>query len=117
MMRVALATTMALDGGIRLTSAMRSAETQAFGNGALAIVLLLLSGLIAAGWFTALSATGLAIVEVAVLRSMIATNGADLQGEPMTHILRAAIAVSVALVGPGAYSIDSRLFGRREIKL
>lgn len=30
-------------------------------------------------------------------------------------VLRVAIAVSVALLGPGAYSVDAHLFGRREI--
>jgi uncharacterized membrane protein YphA (DoxX/SURF4 family) len=32
-----------------------------------------------------------------------------------THMLEAASATSLALTGPGAYSIDTRLFGRREI--
>jgi hypothetical protein len=32
-------------------------------------------------------------------------------------ILAAAIAVSLALAGPGAYSIDAYLFGRREIRI
>ena len=31
------------------------------------------------------------------------------------HILEAGISFSLALLGPGAYSVDARLFGREEI--
>jgi uncharacterized membrane protein YphA (DoxX/SURF4 family) len=34
-------------------------------------------------------------------------------GCEIAHVL--ALAVSIALVGPGAYSMDARFFGRREI--
>ena len=34
---------------------------------------------------------------------------------PMTAVLFAVIAVAVACLGPGAFSLDARLFGRREI--
>jgi uncharacterized membrane protein YphA (DoxX/SURF4 family) len=32
-----------------------------------------------------------------------------------SQILATTIAVSIALLGPGAFSVDARLFGRREI--
>jgi uncharacterized membrane protein YphA (DoxX/SURF4 family) len=34
-----------------------------------------------------------------------------------THIVLATIGVSLALLGPGAWSIDARLYGRRRIDL
>ena len=34
---------------------------------------------------------------------------------PMTAVLFAVIAAALALLGPGALSLDARLFGRREI--
>lgn len=34
---------------------------------------------------------------------------------PMTAVLTAVIAVAVVCLGPGALSLDARLFGRREI--
>ena len=34
-----------------------------------------------------------------------------------THIVLATIAASLALLGPGAWSIDARLYGRRRIDL
>jgi len=33
------------------------------------------------------------------------------------RMLEIAVAASLALTGPGAYSVDARLFGRREIKI
>jgi uncharacterized membrane protein YphA (DoxX/SURF4 family) len=48
---------------------------------------------------------------------LIAINAFSLYtGDTMTihhHVSWALLAASLALVGPGAYSIDSRLFGRR----
>jgi uncharacterized membrane protein YphA (DoxX/SURF4 family) len=32
---------------------------------------------------------------------------------PLIHIFLAVLSVSVALLGPGAWSIDARLFGRK----
>jgi uncharacterized membrane protein YphA (DoxX/SURF4 family) len=34
---------------------------------------------------------------------------------PMTAVLFVAIAIAVICLGPGAYSLEARLFGRREI--
>lgn len=31
----------------------------------------------------------------------------------LIHIVLAAVAVSVAMLGPGAWSVDARLFGRK----
>jgi uncharacterized membrane protein YphA (DoxX/SURF4 family) len=34
-----------------------------------------------------------------------------------THLCRAAIAIALVMLGPGAWSIDRRLFGRKRIDL
>jgi putative oxidoreductase len=48
---------------------------------------------------------------------LIAINGFSLFAGDATaihcHVVGALLVASLALVGPGAYSIDSRLFGRR----
>jgi len=36
---------------------------------------------------------------------------------PVLALLHAVIALALALTGPGAYSVDGRLFGRRRVKL
>jgi putative oxidoreductase len=33
------------------------------------------------------------------------------------HLLRAAVGVSLAFLGPGAWSLDARLFGRRRVEI
>jgi putative oxidoreductase len=35
----------------------------------------------------------------------------------LIHLLLAVLAVSVAMLGPGAWSVDARLFGRRRIDI
>ena len=38
-------------------------------------------------------------------------------GDPWAHVLAAAVGVGLALLGPGAYSIDARAYGRRRISI
>jgi uncharacterized membrane protein YphA (DoxX/SURF4 family) len=39
------------------------------------------------------------------------------QGDTWIHVFLAAIAASMAMLGPGAWSIDARLFGRKRIDI
>ncbi len=38
-------------------------------------------------------------------------------GDPGAHILAAAIALGLSLIGPGAWSVDARVFGRKRISI
>ncbi|HTY83678.1 MAG TPA: hypothetical protein VMB19_05645 [Silvibacterium sp.] len=38
-------------------------------------------------------------------------------GSPWAQILLAAVGTALAMLGPGAWSIDARLFGRRRLTL
>ena len=38
-------------------------------------------------------------------------------GEASTHYLLAALALSLVMLGPGAWSVDARLFGRKRIDI
>ena len=38
-------------------------------------------------------------------------------GNPWTPVLLAALGASLALIGPGAWSVDARLFGRKQISV
>ena len=40
-----------------------------------------------------------------------------MQGTVALHLLLAAIGMCVALMGPGAWSLDARLFGRRRVDI
>lgn len=35
---------------------------------------------------------------------------------PLIHIIAATLAATLAMIGPGAWSVDARLFGRRRIE-
>jgi uncharacterized membrane protein YphA (DoxX/SURF4 family) len=39
------------------------------------------------------------------------------RGEGNIHLLAAALGVSLVMLGPGAWSIDARLFGRKRIDI
>jgi len=45
--------------------------------------------------------------------SLILTTG----GAIGPHVLQAAVGLCLALLGPGAWSIDARLFGRRRVEI
>jgi len=38
-------------------------------------------------------------------------------GDPWSHILLAILGVGLAMLGPGAWSVDARLFGRKRIRI
>jgi putative oxidoreductase len=44
-------------------------------------------------------------------------NGLPQPGDALANLLWAAVAVSLALIGPGAYSCDARLFGWQRIEV
>jgi uncharacterized membrane protein YphA (DoxX/SURF4 family) len=38
-------------------------------------------------------------------------------GDPSMHIVLAALGAALAMLGPGAWSVDARLFGRKRIQI
>jgi putative oxidoreductase len=70
---------------------------------------LLTSGLLAVGLWTPMAGAILAVVE-----SIRVIAGESIDGRPATL---AVIGLSLAMLGPGAWSIDARLFGRKRIDL
>lgn len=47
--------------------------------------------------------------------SILAAPSPNLFDQKLTAVLAAIIAAAVVFLGPGAFSLDARLFGRREI--
>jgi uncharacterized membrane protein YphA (DoxX/SURF4 family) len=67
----------------------------------------LTSGLLAVGLWTPLAGVALAM-----------TQGVNAYFDPpQAHLSVALLGLSLAMLGPGSWSIDARLFGRRRIKI
>jgi putative oxidoreductase len=60
------------------------------------------------GLWTPLAGTLVAIIELWVVISGV--------GDPFLAIVLGSLGASLAMIGPGAWSIDARLFGRRHIE-
>jgi len=58
--------------------------------------------------------TPVAGIIAAIIEFVILLSGAD---HPRSTILLIAVAVSIAMLGPGTWSIDARLFGRQRLDL
>lgn len=68
-----------------------------------------IGGLLLAGLWTPIAGALQAIFEV-----WIVFHSGD---AAVVHLLLAALGISLAMLGPGAWSIDARLFGRKRIKI
>lgn len=60
-----------------------------------------------AGFWTPFSASAGTILEVWCIFA----------GEPGVHLLLAALGLGLVMLGPGAWSVDARLFGRKRIDI
>jgi len=67
------------------------------------------------GLFTPLASALLALGGIVVSLSFLPAIFPNLFGAKLTIYFLVVIAAAISLLGPGAYSIDARLFGRREI--
>lgn len=101
-MRIATATAVLHDGILRVFGTHASLEVAAANSVAIIAGLSLLFGL----W------TPVAGLIVALVEAWI---GFSERAELGIQILLAALALSLAMLGPGAWSIDSHLFGRRRL--
>ena len=63
--------------------------------------------LLCAGLWTPIAGT---VLTALVVWSVVSANG-----DPWPQMLLAAMAIALALLGPGAWSIDARLFGRKRL--
>ncbi|HTA43320.1 MAG TPA: hypothetical protein VK789_12780 [Bryobacteraceae bacterium] len=79
-------------------------------SAALQLLAAVCSGLLLIGLWTPVSASLMAISELSLLFFFPGT------GLSM-HIVMAALAASIAMIGPGAWSLDARLFGRKRIRI
>lgn len=116
LLRATVGVTAILYGGFDLNGGVHSGwGPKAFGLFAILCGGALLIGLFTpvAGSLVALGSAGIALSGIlAPTPNLPDSNFFDLQLSSLFIAIMAAVAV---LLGPGAYSLDSRLFGRREI--
>ena len=67
------------------------------------------SALLVIGLWTPIAALLMAAMELGLL--FFDSNPASM------HIVLAALSVALAMIGPGAWSVDARLFGRKRIRI
>jgi putative oxidoreductase len=77
-------------------------------SAALQLLAAVCSGLLIIGLWTPVSASLMAICELSLL---------FFPGGLSMHIIMAALGASIAMIGPGAWSVDARLFGRKRIRI
>jgi uncharacterized membrane protein YphA (DoxX/SURF4 family) len=67
------------------------------------------------GFFTAIVAALITLGAAAVAFSLLPLGTPDLFDTRLADAFAMAILLAVLLLGPGAFSVDARVFGRREI--
>ena len=83
-------------------------ERPAFGVIAPQMIAVLAGTFLLVGLWTPVVGTLIAIVEVWIIFVVA--------GDPSVPLMLATIAAALAMIGPGAWSIDARLFGRKHIE-
>lgn len=95
-------------------AALVSADLTAAG-GALALLMAGGGAALVAGFLTPLACAIVAIAGAAMACEVAAFAPFAQSEGPLAGALLATIAVAMACLGPGAFSLDARLFGRREV--
>lgn len=73
------------------------------------IIAISIGALLLAGLWTPIAGGLQAVIELWIVLSQ--------GGEASVHLLLAALGVSLVMLGPGAWSVDARLFGRKRIDI
>ena len=71
--------------------------------------------LVAMGLFTSFASVGLTLLATLLVFSIVPLPPFSLLDRPLGTAIVAVLGIAVALLGPGAFSLDFRFFGRREI--
>jgi uncharacterized membrane protein YphA (DoxX/SURF4 family) len=84
-------------------------NTPAFGTGFFQLFIATAGLLLIAGLWTPVGAAVMVLLELWRIISR--------HGDPASNILLCTLALAIALLGPGAWSVDARLFGWKRIEI
>ena len=88
---------------------MRLSSGPTINLGVLSIITAVAGLLLLAGLWTPIAGTLVAIIEVWKIFLHV--------GDPWIYILLATLGIALALLGPGAWSVDARLFGWKRLDI
>ena len=110
LLRVAIGATAVVQGGAYLT------EPGSGSSASLAGLIVIASGVsLLIGFLTPVGGVLMALATIGIARSWVPPAASNLFNTPLPAFLVVIIAAAITLMGPGALSVDRRLFGRREI--
>jgi uncharacterized membrane protein YphA (DoxX/SURF4 family) len=117
LLRLLLAGYLIVEGTPAAVSGSGATDVRDVVIGGYGMIAVLCGALAAAGFLTRVTQTCLALVELVVVGAHLWAPGyaALTFGSPRAAIMATGIATGLVLLGPGAYSVDAFLFGRREI--
>jgi putative oxidoreductase len=110
LLRTAIGIVALLQAGFYLDNASSSSGIWLSGLVGLAAGTALLIGIL-----TPIAGTVVGLGVMGIGFSILAAPMPNLFDEKLSAVLAATIAAAIVFVGPGAFSVDARLFGRREI--
>lgn len=107
----------AVVGFLLANEALSSFRDPDFSSGGpyLAAILLAFSALLIVGLLAPLAAVAMAVATLGTNRHFLPAASSTLLGSPVVIVLLETMLLVIVLQGAGAYSIDARVFGRREI--
>jgi len=83
----------------------------------IAVVLCLGGGALVLGVLTVLTSLMIGVAEMGAACSLLPSSPSALSHSQAAPVIVIALTIAVILIGPGAFSIDARLFGLREVKI
>jgi uncharacterized membrane protein YphA (DoxX/SURF4 family) len=110
LLRVVLATVLLVQGGYYLSEPISSTATWFVGMLGIALGALLFIGLL-----TPLTGALVALGAIGIKFSWIPACSRSLFASYVPAVFAVTILLTIIVLGPGAFSIDARIFGRREI--
>jgi uncharacterized membrane protein YphA (DoxX/SURF4 family) len=87
----------------------------ALGQTGLALLAIPIGGALLLGVFTPAAATLAALTGLANAVGRMIVSPGETPGAGLPGVLLTLVAAALAMLGPGAFSLDARVFGRREI--